>query len=229
MKLFVVVEAGDDHVSLVDGERFETLHRFRSREALRGAPRLSPDGRLARRPDPLARRGGARRRAAAQLHRRAARYRRAVGDLAFDWNGTRVLALPNPGRAAIEVIDLRTWQPVKTIATAGPASFVRSHDASRYAWTDATIGANTDATLTLIDKQTLQPVARLRQPGHSPVHAEFTQDGRHALARVREPQGALIVHDATTRRQVKRLPMRSPAASYNVGNQLGRPDPGHRP
>ncbi|HLO96549.1 MAG TPA: c-type cytochrome, partial [Burkholderiaceae bacterium] len=31
MNLFVVVEGGDHHVSLVDGDRFEVLHRFASR------------------------------------------------------------------------------------------------------------------------------------------------------------------------------------------------------
>ena len=40
-------EAGDAHISLFDGERFETLYRFRSREALLGAPRFSPEGRFA--------------------------------------------------------------------------------------------------------------------------------------------------------------------------------------
>ena len=28
MNLFVVVEGGDHHVSLVDGDRFEVIHRF---------------------------------------------------------------------------------------------------------------------------------------------------------------------------------------------------------
>lgn len=148
---------------------------------------------------------------------------------AFDWNGTRLLALPNRERAVIDFIDLRTWQPVKTIATPGPGSFVRSHGGSRCAWADAMMGADTDATLTVIDKQTLEPVTQLRQSGHSLSHVEFTQDGRHALTRVGGPEGALIVHDATTLKEVKRLPMRSPAASYNVGNQPGQPDRDRRP
>ena len=46
MNLFVVVEGGDHHVSLVDGDRFETIHRFASRYALHGGPKFSPDGRF---------------------------------------------------------------------------------------------------------------------------------------------------------------------------------------
>ena len=45
MNLFVVVEGGDHHVSLVDGDRFEVIHRFASRYALHGGPKFSPDGR----------------------------------------------------------------------------------------------------------------------------------------------------------------------------------------
>jgi hypothetical protein len=45
MNLFVVVEGGDHHVSLVDGDRFEVIHRFASRYALHGGPKFTPDGR----------------------------------------------------------------------------------------------------------------------------------------------------------------------------------------
>lgn len=47
MRLFVVFERGDDHVSLVDGDRFERIHRFPARGALHVAPQFSPDGRFA--------------------------------------------------------------------------------------------------------------------------------------------------------------------------------------
>ncbi len=44
MNVFVVVEADGDHVSLVDGDRLEVFHRFRSRPVL-GSPVFTPDGR----------------------------------------------------------------------------------------------------------------------------------------------------------------------------------------
>lgn len=46
MNLFVVVEAGDHHVSILDGDRLEPIHRFASRYALHGGPKFSPDGRF---------------------------------------------------------------------------------------------------------------------------------------------------------------------------------------
>ncbi len=46
LNLFVVVESGDHHVTILDGDRFEPIHRFPSRFALHGGPKFSPDGRF---------------------------------------------------------------------------------------------------------------------------------------------------------------------------------------
>ncbi|NDV14044.1 nitrite reductase [Crenobacter caeni] len=46
LNLFVVVEAGDHHLSVVDGDRFRVLARVPTRYALHGGPKFSPDGRF---------------------------------------------------------------------------------------------------------------------------------------------------------------------------------------
>jgi mono/diheme cytochrome c family protein len=46
LNLFTVVEAGDHHVSILDGDRFERLWRFPSRFALHGGAKYSADGRF---------------------------------------------------------------------------------------------------------------------------------------------------------------------------------------
>ena len=46
LNLFVVVEAGDHHISILDGDRFEVLARFASHFAVHGGPKFSPDGRF---------------------------------------------------------------------------------------------------------------------------------------------------------------------------------------
>ena len=46
LNLFLVVEQGDHHVSVLDGDRMERVHRFASRFALHGGPKFTPDGRF---------------------------------------------------------------------------------------------------------------------------------------------------------------------------------------
>lgn len=45
LNLFVVVESGDHHVTILDGDKLEPITRFASRYALHGGPKFSPDGR----------------------------------------------------------------------------------------------------------------------------------------------------------------------------------------
>ncbi len=46
MNLFVLVETGDHHASILDGDTFERIARFPTRYALHGGPKFSPDGRF---------------------------------------------------------------------------------------------------------------------------------------------------------------------------------------
>lgn len=45
LNLFIVVEAGDQHVSVLDGDRLEPIFRFPSRFALHGGPKFAENGR----------------------------------------------------------------------------------------------------------------------------------------------------------------------------------------
>ena len=142
--------------------------------------------------------------------------------ITFAWNGSTVLASPNLKGGAIDVIDMKTWKPVTTIPTPGPGFFMRSHESSRFAWTDSMMSPTAKDTMTIIDKTTLQPVATVKEPGRTLAHIEFTKDGRYALASVWEMDGALIVYDAATFKEVKRLPMSKPVGKYNVWNKITR-------
>ncbi|MES2049852.1 MAG: cytochrome D1 domain-containing protein [Pseudomonadota bacterium] len=45
LNLFIVVELGDHHATILDGDKFEPITRFATRYALHGGPKFSPDGR----------------------------------------------------------------------------------------------------------------------------------------------------------------------------------------
>jgi mono/diheme cytochrome c family protein/DNA-binding beta-propeller fold protein YncE len=142
--------------------------------------------------------------------------------ITFAWQGSTVLASPNLKDSTITVIDMKDWSLVKTIPTPGPGFFMRSHEKTRYAWTDSMMSPSAKDTLTIIDKTTLEPVAQVREPGKTLAHIEFTKDGRYALASLWELDGALIVYDAATFKEVKRLPMSKPVGKYNVFNKISR-------
>lgn len=142
--------------------------------------------------------------------------------ITWRWHGRQVLATPNLKEPIVSVIDTTNWKVVKQIRTPGPGFFLRSHENTPYAWTDSFNSPRHD-TLTVIDKRSLEVVAELRPaPGKTAAHVEFTADGRYALASIWEMDGAIVVYDAASLKEVKRLPMKKPSGKYNVHNKITR-------
>ena len=97
---------------------------------------------------------------------------------------------------------------------------MRSHENSPYAWVDVFFGPHRDA-VHVIDKRTLEIVETLRPaPGKTAAHVEFTRDGRFALLSIWEMDGAIVVYDARTLEEVRRIPMVKPSGKYNVWNKI---------
>lgn len=137
-------------------------------------------------------------------------------------NGRELLATPNLKSGEVSIIDMADWKTVKRIETLGPGFFMRSHEQSAYAWVDVFFGKDRDA-LHVIDKQSLEIVRTLRPaPGKTAAHVEFDRYGKYALVSVWDTDGALVVYDAATLEEVKRLPMNKPSGKYNVYNKITR-------
>lgn len=132
----------------------------------------------------------------------------------------QVFATPNIAQGTISVLDMNTWELITEISTLGPGFFMRSHENSPYAWTDVFFGPNQEA-VHLINKQTLEIAHTLKpMPGKNAAHVEFNKDGSHAVLSVWDEEGALIIYDANTLKEVKRLPMNKPSGKYNVYNKI---------
>ena len=139
--------------------------------------------------------------------------------ITWEHEGRTVMATPNLKKGNVSVIDTETWKTIKNIETLGPGFFMRSHKNSPYAWVDVFFGPNKDA-VHVIDKKTLEIVKTLRPaPGKTAAHVEFTRDGRYALLSIWDPEGAVIVYDANSLEEIKRLPMNKPSGKYNVYNK----------
>ncbi|MGO1119962.1 cytochrome D1 domain-containing protein [Rhodovibrionaceae bacterium A322] len=134
--------------------------------------------------------------------------------------GRRIMATPHLRGAKLSVIDIETWELIDSIPTEGPGFFLRSHENSDYAWTDIFFGPKKDV-MHVIDKQSLKIVKSLRPaPGKTVAHVEFDRYGRYALVSVWEDEGEIIVYDAKSLEEIKRLPMRKPSGKYNVWNKI---------
>ncbi len=142
--------------------------------------------------------------------------------ITWEYDDHPVLASPNLEEPVVSVIDMKTWSTVKRIETLGPGFFMRSHENTPYAWADVFFGPHRDA-VHVIDKRTLEIVETLRPaPGKTAAHVEFTRDGRYALVSIWEVDGAVVVYDASTLTEVKRIPMNKPSGKYNVYNKITR-------
>ena len=141
--------------------------------------------------------------------------------ISWQWQGKTVMATPNLNEGLISIIDMQGWKTIKQIKTRGPGFFMRSHENSRYAWTDSMMSREFKDTMQIIDKDKLEVVAELKpEPGKTFAHVEFTRDGKYVLASLWEMDGALIIYDAATLQEVKRLPMKKPVGKYNVWNKI---------
>jgi len=138
-------------------------------------------------------------------------------------DGHRVVASTNLKDAQVSVIDMQNWQTIATIPTLGPGFFLRSHEKSPYAWVDSMMSPTARDTLQVIDKQTLAVVAQIRpEPGKTFAHVEFDRYGRYVIASLMEKEGALIFLDASTFKEIKRLPASKPIGKYNLFNKIQR-------
>jgi cytochrome c553 len=134
--------------------------------------------------------------------------------------GRRVMATPHLKQGLVSIIDMADWSVLRTIETKGPGFFMRSHENSAYAWTDVFFGPNKDL-LHIIDKRTLEIVRTLQPaPGKTAAHVEFDRRGAHAIVSIWETDGAIVVYDAKTFEEVKRIPMSKPSGKYNVWNKI---------
>ena len=130
------------------------------------------------------------------------------------------MATPHLKEGRVSVIDLADWSVIASIETNGPGFFMRSHEASPYVWTDVFFGPNRDQ-IHVIDKDTLEIVRTLTPaPGKTAAHVEFDRDGSHALVSIWEDEGAIVVYDAVSLEEIRRIPMSKPSGKYNVWNKI---------
>ena len=142
--------------------------------------------------------------------------------ITWEYKGKTILATPNLKTSSVSIIDMENWKVIKRIKTLGPGFFMRSHENTHYAWVDVFFGPNKEA-VHIIDKRTLEIVKTIKPvPGKTAAHVEFDKTGEHALLSIWDDEGAVIVYDAKSLKEIKRIPMKKPSGKYNVHNKITR-------
>jgi DNA-binding beta-propeller fold protein YncE len=140
-------------------------------------------------------------------------------------DGRTVMASPNLKDGLVSVVDMADWKVIKQIPTLGPGFFMRSHGNTRYAWVDSMMSPAKN-TLQVIDKLSLEKVAEISAaPGKTLAHVEFDRYGKYVLASLWERKqdgGAIIIYDAQSLKEIKRIPMDKPVGKYNLYNKITR-------
>jgi mono/diheme cytochrome c family protein/DNA-binding beta-propeller fold protein YncE len=139
--------------------------------------------------------------------------------ISWNYKGRAVLATPNLKNGEVSIIDMKSWKTIKRLQTLGPGFFMRSHENTPYAWVDVFFGKNRDV-MHIIDKRTLEIVKTLRpEPGKTAAHVEFDRYGKYAILSIWDMDGAIVIYDAKTLEEIKRIPMKKPSGKYNVYNK----------
>ncbi len=143
--------------------------------------------------------------------------------ITWEYGGHTVMATPNLKEGVVSVIDMKDWKTIKQIPTPGPGFFMRSHENTPYAWVDSMMSPQSKNVLQVIDKKTLEKAGEVKvEPGRTLAHIEFDRYGKYALASLWENDGAIIVYDAKTLKEVKRIPASKPVGKYNLHNKITR-------
>lgn len=135
-----------------------------------------------------------------------------LGELAFTSDYRQVLGAER-GRGRVQVVHLDVRRIVARLEPPGlpqlgAGARLHAHEATPYLWITSAGAANGSDTLEIVDKRTLEVVRRFAPvPGKALAHFAFDRHGRHALVSV---EGSVVVLDARTFAQVKRLPAKEP-------------------
>lgn len=103
---------------------------------------------------------------------------------------------------------------VKKVEVGGNGFFVRSHPKANQLWID-----NGSDEVVLVDKRTHEVEKFKPYPGKKFTHTEFSANGQIAYLSIFEKDGALLLYDTATLKEIGRFDASFPVGKYNVVNK----------
>jgi protein NirF len=118
--------------------------------------------------------------------------------------------VPAVGRHEVLVVDGDTWKLRGRIAVAGQPVFTVARPDGREIWVNFALPDN--GKVQVIDVDTMKVLTTL-EPGPALLHMEFTPRGEEVWMSLRDAD-AVVVYDTAKKREIARLPMRSPSGIF---------------
>ena len=132
----------------------------------------------------------------------------------FYKDGKFFFATPHITKPFITIWQMYNWKFDRKVKINGNGFFVRTHPETPYLWTD-----NGEDKIVLIDKNDFSIKEKQTVKGKRVIHTEFNGDGNIAYISVYDRDGALILYDSITLKEIKRYPASIPIGKYNFVNK----------
>ena len=114
----------------------------------------------------------------------------------------------------ISIWKMYDWKFEKKVEVGGNGFFVRSHPRAAHLWID-----NGTDEVVLFDKKSHEVTKFKPMPGKKFTHTEFSADGSLAYLSIYDNEGAILVYDTATLKEVKKIDASFPVGKYNVVNK----------
>ena len=123
--------------------------------------------------------------------------------LTWKFQDLEVFATPNIKAGKLTIIEMEDWQIIKEITINGSDFIMRNHTKSSYVWVKALTNSNKEK-IHIIKKDTLEIVKTYTPvPNNTTAQLEFTQNGKYVLLSILSNNGAVIIYDANSLKEVK--------------------------
>jgi len=132
-------------------------------------------------------------------------------------DGHFYFATPHLKQSAITIWKMYDWNFVKKIDVGGDGFFVKTHPATPWLWVD-----NGSDQLVLVSKKDYKTKVLTPINGKKFNHTEFSGDGKFAYLSIYEPDGALLVYDTASLKELDHYPANVPVGKYNFVNKNRR-------
>jgi hypothetical protein len=136
-----------------------------------------------------------------------------------------IMAISSPQENSIHFIDSATGKTIKQLSSPFPIHTMRSHPNTNFAWVHSSIHTNkarkAHEQILILDKQKLEISGQIRLgQGQKVKDFQFTPDARLVVVSMEdeadEQLNALHIYDASSGKEIKRIPMNIPAKIFSI-------------